>query len=224
MYQGPGRVVELRLDIDGAVQAWVDCPPAALPPAGQYLLAQAEGDVLPTPLFLERRLERGFLAASAAPRNWSPGELLWLRGPQGRGFHPPAGCKRVGLVGMGEGLGRLISLLETCQPGGITVYFDGSLPDLPAAVEALPLNAVEEGLAWVDYLAVDAPLERLSKLRPMLGLPPGDPLPCPAQALVWTGMPCGGVGECGACAVRGRLGWKLACSQGPVFDLDELDW
>jgi NAD(P)H-flavin reductase len=35
-------------------------------------------------------------------------------------------------------------------------------------------------------------------------------------------MPCGGVADCGACAVETRLGWKLACEDGPVFDLIDL--
>jgi hypothetical protein len=43
-----------------------------------------------------------------------------------------------------------------------------------------------------------------------------------AQALVITPMPCGGIAECGVCAVTARRGWKLACKDGPVFDLTEL--
>jgi NAD(P)H-flavin reductase len=40
--------------------------------------------------------------------------------------------------------------------------------------------------------------------------------------LVVAPMPCGGLAECGVCAVTTRRGWKLACKDGPVFDLGEL--
>ena len=43
-----------------------------------------------------------------------------------------------------------------------------------------------------------------------------------AQALIVTPMPCGGIAECGVCAVTVRRGWKMACKDGPVFDLKEL--
>ena len=33
----------------------------------------------------------------------------------------------------------------------------------------------------------------------------------------------GGQGECGVCAVRTRSGWSLACKDGPVYDLAELE-
>jgi len=43
-----------------------------------------------------------------------------------------------------------------------------------------------------------------------------------AQVLVVTPMPCGGLAECGVCAFTTRRGWKMACKDGPVFDLSEL--
>jgi Leu/Phe-tRNA-protein transferase len=47
--------------------------------------------------------------------------------------------------------------------------------------------------------------------------------PCPGQALIHTAMPCAGIAECGACAVRTRKSWRLACKDGPVFDISELE-
>jgi dihydroorotate dehydrogenase electron transfer subunit len=43
-----------------------------------------------------------------------------------------------------------------------------------------------------------------------------------AQILIHTPVPCGGVAECGVCAVTSKSGWKLACRDGPVFDWREL--
>jgi hypothetical protein len=30
--------------------------------------------------------------------------------------------------------------------------------------------------------------------------------------------------DCGVCGVKGRRGWRLACKDGPVFDLNDLEW
>jgi len=75
-------------------------------------------------------------------------------------------------------------------------------------------------LAWADFLALDLPLEALADLGKHLP----DVLPCPAQALIYTPMPCACLARCGACAVPTRRRWKLACEDGPVFDLRELAW
>jgi dihydroorotate dehydrogenase electron transfer subunit len=37
-----------------------------------------------------------------------------------------------------------------------------------------------------------------------------------------TEMPCGGLGDCGVCALTSGRAWKLACQDGPVFDIHEL--
>ena len=95
---------------------------------------------------------------------------------------------------------------------------------MPASYEINPLRLLPDALAWADFLALDAPLPRLAELRSLLGLRPDQHLPCLAQVLVETPMPCGGVAECGVCAVPARRGWKLACQDGPVFNLDELEW
>ncbi|HBY08103.1 MAG TPA: hypothetical protein DEH22_10080, partial [Chloroflexi bacterium] len=61
-------------------------------------------------------------------------------------------------------------------------------------------------------------------LRQMLGLEPQAYLPRPVQALLTLPLPCAGVGECGACAVPlRRKSYALACKDGPVFDLKQVD-
>ena len=95
---------------------------------------------------------------------------------------------------------------------------------LPSAIEVSPLSDLTEALAWPDELILDLPLDALSGLRRVLGLGPGDRPPCRGQALVETPLPCGGLGDCGACAVPARRGWLYACKGGPVFDLEVLDW
>ena len=56
----------------------------------------------------------------------------------------------------------------------------------------------------------------------MLGLGKQAKVRFEAQVLVLVPMPCGGMGECGVCAVKIQRGWKLACKDGPVFDLEDL--
>ena len=106
----------------------------------------------------------------------------------------------------------------------MALFTDASLPWLPAALEVQPLQNIPEALAWADFLAIDIPLQSLAGLRHILGLGAGERLPCPGEVLIETPMPCGGLADCGACAVPGRRGWKLACKDGPVFDINEIEW
>ncbi len=168
----------------------------------------------------------GFLAAPPIPLSWEPGSPLMLRGPLGKGFNLPAYVKRLALVAMGETAERLLPLAEP-GPGqnrDIALVSEAPLPSLLASIEIHSLKTLPEVLAWADFLALDLPLEALPGLRAVLGLEAGRNLPCPSQALILAPMPCAGLAECGACAVPARRGWKLACADGPVFDLHELDW
>jgi dihydroorotate dehydrogenase electron transfer subunit len=124
---------------------------------------------------------------------------------------------------------RLLPLAQkAAQQGADIAWFtDVPLPVLPAAYELNPLKALPDSVGWADFLALDLPLALLPKLRELLGQteePAGYNLACPGQALIYTSMPCGGVAECGVCAVPMRHGWKLACQDGPVFALNRLAW
>jgi hypothetical protein len=106
----------------------------------------------------------------------------------------------------------------------VALFSDASLPRLPAALEAQALQNVPEALAWADFLAIDIPVSSLSGLRRLLGLGSGERPPCPGELLIETPMPCASLADCGACAVPGRHGWKMACKDGPVFDINEIEW
>jgi dihydroorotate dehydrogenase electron transfer subunit len=151
---------------------------------------------------------------------------LDLVGPLGHGFELPREVHRLGLVALGVTVARLMPLIgQIGQPNaGATLFSDLPLPRMPALLEAYPLASLVEALDWPDFLVVDLPNEKLTELRNLLGLSEGIRLTCPAQALVTTSMPCTGLAQCGACAVPTRRGWKLACEDGPVFDLHQLKW
>jgi hypothetical protein len=95
---------------------------------------------------------------------------------------------------------------------------------LPPDVEMHPLPELQRALPWMDFLAVDLPLEELGLFRSRLGLSPELRFPCPVQALVYAPMPCGGAADCGVCAAPARRGWVLLCVDGPVIDLARLVW
>jgi hypothetical protein len=225
-----GRLTEIWLE-NNLPAGQIACP--LRPAPGQYLLAQPleGGAALPTVLFSSGEAPDGFAAAPPLPYSWRPGTELLLRGPLGKGFSLPEGVRRVCLLALDAAPSRLLPLAYLaferraeaallCDPRTI----DLAAHQLPVCLEIDPLDALPSLLSWADFLAVDLPAAHLPQLRQRLGLKPGERLPCAVQVLVATSMPCGGAADCGVCAVKGRRGWLLACKDGPVFDLNDLDW
>ena len=221
------KLVEI-FSLGGSRTGILDLPRSAWPSPGQYLPAQTLGnffEILPTHLFrIGTETER--LALAPIPVSWQPGDLLSLLPPQGHGFILPGNARRVALAANGVDPGRLLPLvpLALAQDATVTLFCDPQpspdiLHQIPSVVEIAPLAALLNELDWPEYLAVDLPREYLPQLDRMLQL---DPLPFTGQVLVRTDMPCHGLAECGVCAVETRRGMKLACSDGPVFDLNEV--
>jgi hypothetical protein len=185
-----------------------------------------------TVIYPQHILDDGLVAAPTDRRfpdpDWTLGSSLILRGPLGKGFRLPAKLRNLALAAAGDSAARLLPLLKSA--GSVALFTNAPLPDLPAEVEIQPLDGLAEGLSWADYLALDLPgtpdsgLRFLGDLRAALKLDERMPLPCPAQALLSGPMPCGGVADCGICAVRARRGHRLACKDGPVFALNELSF
>ncbi|MFZ2095098.1 MAG: hypothetical protein WAV05_00540 [Anaerolineales bacterium] len=224
-----GRVSEIRLEVGGQLEVCINCPTEAVPATGQYLLASDTADpmaILGTPLFISEKTQRGFWANPTYPISWGPGTELDLMGPLGYGFNLPRNLQRLGLIAMGETVSRLKPLIHSVAQvhTSITLFTDLSLPRLPAALEVSPLALLKEALDWPDFMALDVPSTQISELRSVFGITDSASLPCPAQVLITTPMPCAGLAKCGACAVHARRGWKFACEDGPVFDLSILQW
>jgi hypothetical protein len=109
------------------------------------------------------------------------------------------------------------------EGGAAVVLVAETIPwGFPTEVEVQPLSAAAEAAAWADYLAIDIERDYLPESLELLGGQTRKSGPSVAQVLVSTDMPCGGLAECGVCAVRTRKGWKLVCKDGPVFELSEL--
>lgn len=227
MQTGKGRVVELVLE-DGGHLARITCPPNMIPTPGQYLLVggadHASDSPLPVPVFYTDSAAEGFITAPLVNTSWRPGQELQLRGPLGRGFELPASARKVALVAFDESPIRLRGLIEPSlrQNAAVVLVCDFTPERLPNEVEVQPLAALADVMSWADYIALNAARENVYKLGERLGWPNQVPAVREAQVLVRTPMPCGGVAECGVCAVSLKSGWKLACKDGPVLDWREL--
>lgn len=227
------EVIQTSLTSEGMAGV-ITCPADFCINAGQYLKLADPLDGL-TPLahtaFAAAPVKKGLVQLAAPlPESFLPGTILAVRGPVGKGFAPPGRAAHYCLVSLSGAVQRLMGLAQgvLSQPGTSLALF---LPqpeqarDLPPAMELLPLEELPAMLGWADYFAIDMTLEGLATLRARLGLTAGALLPCPAQALVVTSMPCTGRARCGVCAIPGRKAASLlACEDGPVFDLNALEW
>lgn len=224
MSTGKGQVVTLILE-EGYHYVRVSCPPNLIPGPGQYLLASDGSDApLPIPLFYTDSAPQGFVAAPPLIAAWSPGLVLYLRGPLGRGFRLPLAARKVGLVAFDNSPARLRGLIRPAlnQEAAVVLVSNTTPEDLSDDVEVQPLSALHDILEWADYVAFDIARENVQRLKEQLGklnlLVAGRD----SQVLIRTTIPCGGIAECGVCAITFWSEWKLACKDGPVFDWREL--
>jgi dihydroorotate dehydrogenase electron transfer subunit len=220
MHTGKGQVVELILE-DGLRLARISCPAALIPSPGQYLLAgDGSTNPLPVPLFHSDSASSGFIAAPPVPDLWNPGQEIYLRGPFGHGFELPLSARRVALVAFDNSPSRLRGLTQPAlkQEAEVALVCESNPETLSHEVEIHPLSALSEIMEWADYAAFDVGRENWHKLQGWLLN--GDQVRAvhDAQILICTPIPCGGIAECGVCAVALKSEWKLACKDGPVFN------
>ena len=226
MAEGEWEILEISLG-EGGMQLTVAASPHISLLPGQYFLAFAPGKDEPaaTALFLTAGGTVEWKLNSINPPAWQPGTRLRWRGPLGRGFRFPPSAQRVALVPWAVSTDCLVPLLnEALHQSAAVVWYSDRLPGyLPASVEVLPLDMLPEVWNWADYLALECDLRNLSRLAEALGWDgirrPG----CPTEILLHAPLTCGGMADCGVCAVRTKRGWKMACKDGPVFDLAELE-
>jgi hypothetical protein len=225
MHTGKGQVLELILE-DGSRHVRVSCPSNLIPAPGQYLLAgDSSAAPLPVPLFHTDSAPQGFIAAAPIPGSWNPGLELQLRGPLGHGFSLPLSARKVGLIAFDIAPARLRGLISLTlkQAAAVVLVCDSNVDHLPDEVEVQPMPALDEVIEWADYLAFDLDRENLNLLRERMGKLTQAVARKKTQVLIHTPVPCGGVAECGVCAVTLKSAWKLACKDGPVFDWKDLE-
>jgi len=177
---------------------------------------------LPVPLFSTESTSESFTAI--VPDAWLPGLEVSLRGPLGRGFTLPPSARKVALIAFDDSPSRLRGLITPAlkQDAAVVLVCETEEDSLPDEVEVQPLSTMDEVLAWADYAAIDVLRENLLGLKEILGGANQTSVKCEAEMLVRTPVPCGGIADCGVCAVVTKSNWKMACKDGPVFDLKEL--
>ncbi len=224
MHTGKGQVLELILE-DESHYVRVACPPEIVPAPGQYLLAADRLDLpLPIPLFYTDSAPQGFIALPSAPVLWNPGTGLDVRGPLGHGFTLPVAARKVCLVAFEASPAYLRGLIAPSlkQDAALVLLCNSTPENLPDEVEVQPLAALSDMLDWADYVAFVVERESLNVLRGQFGKGIARAAGCEGQVLVHARVPCGGLADCGVCAVTLESGWMLACKDGPVFDWKEL--
>ncbi len=221
-------VVARITHVEGRGQVYLTTSRPLNAQAGQYVLAwspRQPDTALATPLFPSDLRGEGWVASPLPGEilRWQPGDSLRLRGPLGHGFHLPSDTQHVVLAALDDDPAPLLPLVGMALAQGAAVAAFGAFPDaLPAAVEVRPLGDLPDGYRWADYLALTLHPEALPRLRLSLGLHPNTYLPSHAEALLRLPMPCGGLSECGVCAVDGLHKPILVCKQGPVLPLNTL--
>jgi len=169
-----------------------------------------------------------------------PGDTVKILGPLGNGFSLPEGDGRVLLVGGGVGvppmvflsrvLGKRVDLCMGFQnkdcvliPDGLTGVCCGvglCTDDGSLGVHGRVDKLVRPALAQKPYACVMACGPR-PMLRAVADLCKERNIPC--QVCMEERMGCG-VGACLVCACKTKHGYAHVCSDGPVFDANEVIW
>ncbi len=226
MADGEWEIQEVRM-MGGTLVLRIPAVTSLKPQPGQYFHVYAPGTAEPVSaaLFLAAENQSHWDLTGMIPSDWVPGKRLRWRGPLGHGFELPARAVRTAFVPWHDsGLTLLPLLQQALRQKAAATWYSHQVPNwLPTQVEVLPPESLPEVVPWANYMALVSDLKHFTELADTLGLNLTDPLKLRAEVLVQTPLVCGGIGECGVCAVKTRRGWKLACKNGPVFDLGQLE-
>lgn len=210
--------------------------------AGQLVLARLPGAFDPylrrayAPLLRGRDIEPALLAPASDPLLARLPTVLDLLAPAGNGFTLEPSTRRLLLVGTPAHLAPLITLaheatraqiavtllVEQAAPPADLSPFLGSLLPLDVEYQIAPSLAAELPglLRWCDQVCAAGEPTLYSTLRAAIA--PGNTPARFSQALMQPGAACG-TGACLGCAVGTTRGTRLACVDGPVFDLLALE-
>lgn len=164
------------------------------------------------------------------------GESLDVLGPIGRGFRIDGASRNILLVASGTSahvpdIGPLLALLDRVliERRSVTLAYAASsidtaypIAELPPAIEVIRavdagvIDRLPDAIAWADQVFACGPLDFAARLAERIESVRVRVLRGFAQILHPVDLPCG-AGACGLC----RSGARLACLDGPVFELAE---
>ncbi len=180
------------------------------------------------------------------------GEKIELFGPLGNGFSVSPDSGRLLLVAGGMGIAPLRFLADVAvrQKKSVTLLMGASsaehlLPDasppqeLPTAgIPSFNIDIVkvtEDGSAGFKGLVTELIVNYIDRVdqvfacgpagmyRTMAALSESFPKLKSAQVSLETRMACG-LGTCYGCTIKTRRGLAQVCRDGPVFELEDIDW
>lgn len=195
-----------------------------VPEPGEFFLAFAprSSQGLPAALFRYEMDPESLTLCGNFPTEWQPGTSINIQGPLGNGFHPPSIAGKIALLAIDASLSdRLYALmLQSLSRGLAVTWVADSIPEqFPPQVELLNSSDLLEAVNWSDYTAAAVTLTGLSSLINKFDRHAD--LKKKVDVLINVPLICGNA-RCGVCAVETKKGWKLACKDGPVFNLEEV--
>ena len=233
----------------GICLAWFEAPEIArLAKPGQFVMVHCGGEsILPRPLSIHQRdgskIALLFAVVGKGTRWLSQskvGDSLDIFGPLGNGFtiHPKS--HNLLLIAGGMGIAPLNFLAIEAQKKGCSVTLREGVKtrlhvrkdeDKPAKVTSITVT--EDGSAGEKGLVIDGLSELLSQTDQIFACGPVGMYQAmakmpelrnkPVQISLEVRMGCGR-GVCYGCTVKTKEGLKQVCTDGPVFNLDDILW
>ncbi len=249
MIQSLAPIITIKEVTPGVYLTWLECPPiAAAARPGQFVMVGCgEGTLLRRPLSIHQvdgnkaRLALLFATVGRGTQWLSQrktGDLVDLLGPCGNSFVARSGVRNLLMLGGGVGVAPLVFWADAATREGYRVrLFEGAGTVGELCSAALPLRHVKceattldgsagrqglvtdiiPGLAsWADQVFACGPA---AMYRTMAQMP--ELRGKPVQVSLEARMACG-FGVCYGCTIKTRRGLRQVCSDGPVFELDDL--
>lgn len=223
----PGQYVALRCAAGGSYDPLIRLP---------LWVANSDAHAGTLTLLIEQG-EAAFAFLTEVPT----GKKIELLGPIGHGWQITPTARTMAILGTATHAAALFGLAQHAVRRGlaVTLLLGTHEPDAAPPPFLLPSDAeynvahgsdittaaldllTDETLRWADQLAVALPLETLPTIAQRLRQTRLNWTDNMAQALLLPPPACH-VGVCGTCTIPTRQGYRLGCTDGPVFDLKRI--
>ncbi len=252
MKQEIASIISAGESMPGAYLVWLESPQiAAAAKPGQFVMVRCGGEtLLRRPLSIHQLADKTKLAllftVVGKGTHWlsrhQAGDKLDLLGPLGNGYTIQPHSRNLLLVAGGIGVAPLGFLAQRAASHRHSVRLLLGAPTadqlcprhlLPPEVEltcttddgtygmkGFVTSLLPDSIGWADQVFVCGPepmyRTMLTQYRHLLNTKP-------VQISLEMRMGCG-IGTCYSCTLKTKSGLKQVCTDGPVFDLDDILW